>query len=93
MKFEWDENKNVVNFNKHGVLFEEAKTVWSDPQSIEYFDPDSSHSEDRYIRIGYSIKSRILLVVFCERDYENIVRIISARKTTSNERKQFEKRV
>jgi uncharacterized DUF497 family protein len=57
---------------------------------VEFFDPEHSRSEDRFIRIGYSTDSKLLLVVFCERDQGQIVRLISARKTTAKERKQYE---
>ncbi len=90
MKFEWDEQKNKSNFQKHKVWFEEAQTVWVDSTSIEFFDPDHSINEDRFIRIGHSTNNNLLLVVFCERDDENIVRIISCRKATAQERKQYE---
>lgn len=91
MRFEWDDYKNSTNFKKHRIRFEEAQTVWNDPQSIEFYDPDYSDSEERFIRIGYSIRGRILVIVFCERDNESTIRIISARKITSSERRQFEK--
>jgi len=52
--FEWDEQKNQDNFNKHGVWFEEAQTVWADELSREFFDPEHSENEDRFIRIGHS---------------------------------------
>ena len=90
MRFEWDERKNSTNFEKHGIWFEEAQTVWADPHAQEFFDPDHSVAEDRFIRVGYSRRERILLVVFCERQEENAVRIISARKATSREVRDHE---
>lgn len=90
MNFEWDDNKNQGNFRKHGIWFEEAKTVWADAGSVEFLDPDHSKLEDRFLRIGHSTSNRILLVVFCERDSGDTIRIISARKATSKERKQYE---
>lgn len=90
MKFEWDDSKNRVNFKKHGVWFEEAQTTWTDSRSVEFFDPDHSSEEDRFIRIGHSTKNRLLLVVFCERDGDAI-RIISARKAYPKEIKDYEK--
>jgi hypothetical protein len=68
MRFEWDESKNRTNYRKHGVWFEEAQTVWADPRSIEFFDPQHSDPEDRFLRIGYSSGGRLLLIVFCERN-------------------------
>ena len=64
MRFEWDESKNRSNYKKHGVWFEEAQTIWIDSESVEFFDPEHSSNEDRFIRIGHSTKGRILLVVF-----------------------------
>ena len=51
MRFEWDDAKNTANFDKHGIWFEEAQTVWADGYAAEYFDPDPSESEDRFIRV------------------------------------------
>ncbi len=90
MRFEWDETKNVSNFDKHGVWFEEAQTVWADSFALEFFDPDHSRTEDRFIRIGHSAKERLLLIVFCERNDGNSVRIISARRATRKEAKDYE---
>lgn len=91
MKFEWDEKKNKVNHRKHKIWFEEAQTVWADGHSIEFFDSAHAESEDRYLRVGHSSRNRPLLVVFCERMDGGIVRLISARKATSGERRQYEK--
>jgi uncharacterized protein len=91
MRFEWDDNKNRSNFKKHGVWFEEAQTIWVDSESAEYFDPEHSSNEDRFIRIGHSTRSRILLVIFCERARGLSVRIISARKATMQEMRDHEK--
>jgi hypothetical protein len=94
MRFEWDENKNRTNFRKHGIWFEEAQTIWTDVASREFFDPDSSDFEDRYIRIGHSLTPKLLLVVFCERAEGEMIRIISARKATKKEANTYhEKRV
>jgi len=90
MEFEWDELKNRVNYYKHRIWFEEAQSIWSDYLSIEFFDPEHSKNEDRFIRIGHSKSNKLLLVVFCERDCGNIIRIISARMATLNERKSYE---
>lgn len=90
MKFEWDEKKNQTNHRKHGIWFEEAQTIWADASAIEFFDPDHSKSEDRFFRLGHSSQANLLLVVFCERSSGEVVRIISARKATSKEGKQYE---
>jgi uncharacterized DUF497 family protein len=90
MRFEWDEVKNASNFEKHGVWFEEAQTVWADPHATEFYDPDHSTDEDRFIRVGHSRKERVLLVIFSEKHEGKTVRIISARKATPKERKAHE---
>jgi len=87
--FDWDERKNKSNFKKHGVWFEEAQTVWADAGSVEFFDPDHSDDEDRFIRIGHSTKARLLLVVFCERESGSTIRIISARRAREREEWQY----
>ncbi|MGK5090358.1 BrnT family toxin [Bdellovibrionota bacterium FG-2] len=83
--FEWDEKKNSANRDKHGISFEEAATIFLNVPFRVMFDPDHSDSEDRYLAIGISLKSRILLVVHCENESGTRVRIISARKATKNE--------
>ncbi len=90
VRFEWDELKNASNFEKHGIWFEEAQTVWADPHATEFYDPEHSTDEDRFIRVGHSRKERVLLVIFCERLGGKIVRIISARKATPKETKAHE---
>ncbi|OQW50699.1 MAG: hypothetical protein A4S09_17690 [Proteobacteria bacterium SG_bin7] len=88
--YEWDENKNTLNFEKHGVWFEEARTIWADPHAHEFFDVDhSSSDEDRFIRVGVSSQQKTLLVVFCEKN-EGVIRIVSARRATAQEKKQYE---
>ena len=93
MRFEWDDGKNNANFKKHRVWFEEAQTVWADKKSQEYYDPDHSDNEDRFIRIGHSTKPNLLLVVFCERNGGDTIRIISARKATKEEERDYEKTI
>ncbi len=88
--FNWDEVKNISNFNKHKIWFEEAQTVWADPMAAEFFDSDHSDEEDRFIRIGYSSNRRLLLVVFCERSNGKTIRIVSAREATKKEKKDYE---
>lgn len=89
IKFEWDNSKNSSNRKKHGVWFEEATQVFDDKSALMYFDKDHSDSEDRFIMLGRSA-SNILVVVYCERHKSNI-RLISARKATQKEVKQYEK--
>ena len=88
MKFEWDQNKAASNLSNHGVSFDEAKTVFNDPLYVDFFDPDHSHDEHRYIIIGQSIDNRLLLVAYTER--EDTIRLISAREATRKERKNYE---
>jgi hypothetical protein len=87
--FEWNEGKEQENFAKHGIWFDEAKTIWADPLATERSDPDHSDDEERWIRIGLSESNNTLLVVFCERVGDKI-RIISARKLTPKERREYE---
>ena len=91
MRFEWNDKKNQLNHRKHRIWFEEAQTVWADPQSLEFFDSDHVEAEDRFIRIGHSSRNRLLLIVFCERLDGGLIRLISARKATSHEKRQYEK--
>ena len=88
MEFEWDENKAAVNLSKHGVAFDEAKTVFDDPLYVDFYDPDHSYSEHRYIIIGQAQRGRLLIVSYAER--ENLVRLISAREVTRVEREAYE---
>lgn len=90
MIFEWDPQKSKLNLSKHKVSFEEASTVFNDPLSRTFNDPDHSIDEQRFIIIGHSDKNRLLFV--CHTDDEKIVRIISARDVTQGERKYHEER-
>lgn len=88
--FEWDQNKSNKNEKKHGITFEEAKTVFNDRYAITIDDPDHSDDEYRYIDIGFSSEGRILVVWYTERN-ENI-RIIGSRKAIRTERKAYEEK-
>ena len=88
MKFEWDENKASKNLSSHKVLFEEAITIFNDQLYIDFFDPDHSDNEARYIRIGQSNNNRLLIVSYTERN--NVIRVISAREATKREREDYE---
>ena len=90
MIFEWDEEKNKNNFVKHGIWFEEAQTLWAEDY-LEFLDLDHSEQEQRFIKIGHSKKNRLILVVFCERLEGKVIRLISARKATKKEERQYEK--
>jgi uncharacterized DUF497 family protein len=79
VRFEWDARKAKANLRKHGVSFDEACTVFDDPNSSLSFDFEHADSEDRFLLHGYSDKARLLRVCHCYRQ-SNVVRIISARK-------------
>jgi len=87
IEFEWDQSKAKSNLKKHGVSFEEAQSVFYDDLAVQFFD-ESPNDEDRFILLGTSNLTRILVVVHCERDDGGVLRIISARKATKTE-KQF----
>jgi uncharacterized DUF497 family protein len=88
MEFEWDQEKAQSNLVKHGVSFEEAQTVFDDPLYVDFYDPDHSENENRYIIIGMSSVGNILLVSYTERG--DIIRIISARQVTKQELKAYQ---
>ena len=88
MRFEWDPNKAATNLETHGVSFEEATTVFGDPLSTTFFDPDHSESEYRFLTFGESEGGRKLVVVHTDRD--DSVRIISARELSRKERRQYD---
>jgi uncharacterized DUF497 family protein len=89
IKFSWDKKKARTNIQKHKVSFEEAKTIFVDENARLIDDPDHSDEEDRFIMIGLSSNLKILTVVHCYRDNDNVIRIISARKSTKNEERQY----
>lgn len=89
LKFEWDENKNKINMNKHNISFEEAKTVFYDEEALVIDDPDHSENEERFIILGESNKANILVVCHCYRVSDTVIRIISARKATKTETSQY----
>ena len=86
--FEWDPNKARKNIKIHGVSFDEASTAFKDTLSLTIYDPLHSDKEDRFILIGNSCNYRLLVVIHTEKGDK--IRIISARKTIKNERKQYE---
>jgi uncharacterized DUF497 family protein len=88
MEFEWDKNKAAANLSKHEVSFDEAKTVFSDPIYVDFYDIDHSDDEHRYIIVGQSQQGRILIVSYTEREYA--IRLISAREATKRERDTYE---
>ena len=89
LHFEWDPRKAAANEKKHGVGFEEAKSVFSDERAKLIDDPNHSEDEDRFILLGLSSSLRTLVVCHCYREVGNVVRIISARKATGRESKFY----
>jgi len=89
LQFTWDESKNKINIQKHGVSFEEAKTVFLDEEAILFDDPEHSMEEDRFILIGMSEEMRVCTVCHCYRESDTIIRIISARKATTKEVERY----
>jgi len=87
--FEWDENKNKKNRSKHNISFEEALTVFEDEEALVIDDPDHSDVEERFIILGLSKKANLLVVCHCYRASDTVIRIISARKATTIEAKQY----
>ncbi len=89
LKFEWDDSKNEINMYKHNVSFEEAATVFDDDNAIILDDPDHSTYEQRFIILGFSTEGNLLMVCHCERHNADVIRLISARKATKPEQKQY----
>ena len=90
IEFTWDPDKAHSNERKHGIAFEEAVTVFVDEKAILIPDPDHSSREDRFLILGMSFKLRVLIVCHCYRENDETIRIISARKASRPERKQYE---
>ena len=88
MQIEWDSKKARANLSKHGGSFEEALTVFGDPLALTIDDPDHSHHEHRLLTTGVSARGRVIIVAHTYG--EGTIRIISARRTTRRERKQYE---
>jgi uncharacterized DUF497 family protein len=89
IKFLWDDKKNFANQTKHKVSFEEAQSIFFDENAIEYYDPDHSESEDRFLMLGLSHQVRILVVSYTLREEGMAIRIISARKATKKEQNVY----
>ncbi|MFM8309625.1 MAG: BrnT family toxin [Microcystis aeruginosa] len=88
MQFDWDKNQAEPNLSKQPVSFEEAKTVFDDPLYVDFYDPEHSEDEDRYLLVGQSNRGRLLIVSYTERG--NLIRLISAREVTKTERETYE---
>jgi hypothetical protein len=89
LSFEWDSKKAASNAAKHGVSFEEAQTVFSDPHALVISDPDHSILENRFILMGMSANLRVLVVVHCLRKQGSMIRIISARRAGTKEKQPY----
>jgi uncharacterized DUF497 family protein len=89
IRFEWNQAKAKLNLLKHGISFDEAKTVFLDENARIIEDPDHSEGEGRFIVLGLSFKLRLLIVCHCYRENDETIRIISSRKATRNEAKTY----
>ena len=83
--FEWDQPKAKANLKKHGISFEEAKSVFYDEFAIQFYDDEHSSIEDRFLMLGMSSSARVLVVCHCEREAGDVIRIFSARRATKHE--------
>lgn len=89
LSFEWDGRKAAANLRRHGVSFEEAKSVFYDERARLIADPDHSEDEDRFVLLGLSAALRVLVVCHCYRSGSGVIRIISARKATAREARSY----
>ncbi|MEX2468519.1 MAG: BrnT family toxin [Pseudohongiellaceae bacterium] len=85
LRFEWDKKKEKANIKKHGISFEDARTTFYDEYALQFYDPDHSDDEDRFILLGTNHKLNTLVVCHCFRETELLVRIVSARKADKDE--------
>lgn len=90
IEFEWDPAKARRNFKKHDVSFDEARAVFFDDFAKQFYDEEHSGDEERFLLLGMSNRSRILLICHCELESDDVIRIISARKATLKERQLYE---
>jgi uncharacterized DUF497 family protein len=92
MRYEWNIHKSELNVKKHGISFEEAKEIFDDPLHISMLDKRFSYFEERWISVGQTKKTKLLVVanLFFDDSGEEVIRIISARRATSNEQRQYE---
>ena len=92
IRFEWDSRKAASNEKKHGISFEEAQSVFFDDQALLLEDPQPRHEEERFVLLGLSASLRLLVVVHALRE-RDVIRIISARKATRKETREYEIRL
>jgi len=88
----WDPRKARANLRKHGVAFDEARSVFYDEHAVEFYDDEHSEWEDRFLLLGLSSRLRLLLVCHCYREEDNVIRIVSARKATRAESEHYRRR-
>lgn len=93
LRFVWDPRKATDNQRKHGVSFEEAKSVFLDDNALLRADPDHSSEEDRFVILGLSSGLRLLVVCHCHREAEDVIRLISARRAVKREGEQYARKV
>ncbi len=89
LAFEWDSRKASANRKKHGVSFEEASSAFSDEHALVIADPDHSDDKDRFVLLGLSSALRLVVVIHCFRERDDVIRIISARKASRTERSHY----
>lgn len=89
IQFEWDAAKAKANLRKHGISFEEARTVFYDEHAVQYVDLDHSVEEDRFILLGMSFRLRVIVVCHCFRVSESVIRLSSARKADKGEEREY----
>ena len=87
--FDWDDNKNKINLEKHGITFEEASTVFFDDRALLFDDPEHSLDEERFLLLGISEKANVCIVCHCYREGDTVIRIISARQATRKEQERY----
>ena len=87
--FDWDDNKNRINLEKHGISFEEASTVFFDDRALLFDDPEHSIDEDRFLLLGMSETAKVCIVCHCYRESDTVIRIISARQATRKEEQRY----
>ena len=87
--FDWDENKNRINLEKHGISFDEASTVFFDERALLFDDPEHSVDEDRFLLLGMSDTAKVCIVCHCYRESDTVIRIISARQATRKEEERY----
>ena len=87
--FDWDENKNKINIDKHGISFDEASSVFLDERALLFDDPEHSEEEERFLLLGISEEANLCIVCHCYRESDTVIRIISARQATRKEEQRY----